>query len=86
MSLSTLPLAWKRPRLGANLFKEAKMARFETFTFRVDEEEKKMLADLATRLQRSQSDTMRLLIQEAFKALCLDNTVEVEESHASSTD
>ena len=45
------------------------MARMDTFTFRVDEEEKRLLAALASRLQRNQSDTMRLLLRESAQAL-----------------
>ena len=50
------------------------MARKTTFTFRVDDEEKKMIAILAERLQRSQSDVVRLVIREAVKGLLVDPT------------
>ena len=43
------------------------MARRNTFTFRVDQDERKMLAALAWKRQRSQSDVIRLLIREAAK-------------------
>ena len=45
------------------------MARLETFTFRVDDEERKMITRLSKRLQRSQSDSVRLLIREAYQQL-----------------
>lgn len=43
------------------------MARFNTFTFRVTQEERRLIEKLATRLQRSQSDAIRLVIREAIK-------------------
>jgi hypothetical protein len=36
-----------------------------TFTFRTSEQERRLLEGLAQNLQRSQSDTVRLLIREA---------------------
>lgn len=41
------------------------MARHETFTFRVDKQEKQMIAQLAGSLNRSQSDALRMIIREA---------------------
>jgi hypothetical protein len=45
------------------------MSRVNAFTFRINAEERRLLAALANRLQRSQSDTVRLLIREAAKEL-----------------
>ncbi len=45
------------------------MARVDTFTFRVNEDERQMLEQLSVNLQRSQSDAVRLLIREAVKQL-----------------
>jgi hypothetical protein len=45
------------------------MARYERFTFLCDENEKKAIANLATRLQRSQSDAVRFVVIEAAKQL-----------------
>jgi hypothetical protein len=45
------------------------MARLDTFTFRVDEEEKRLIAALSVRLERNQSDAMRLLLRESARAL-----------------
>ncbi|MCB8944541.1 MAG: ribbon-helix-helix protein, CopG family [Ardenticatenaceae bacterium] len=45
------------------------MTRLGTFTFRVDDDEKQLIAALAARLQRNQSDTMRLLLRESAQAL-----------------
>lgn len=45
------------------------MARLDTFTFRVDEEEKRLIAALSARLERNQSDAMRLLLRESARAL-----------------
>ncbi len=45
------------------------MTRLDTFTFRVDDEERNMIARLSKRLQRTQSDAVRLLVREAFQQL-----------------
>ena len=44
------------------------MARYESFTFKVDANERKMLSALAESLQRSRADTIRLLVREALAA------------------
>ena len=41
------------------------MRRDDTFTFRVSEAERQALAKLSERLERTQSDTLRLLIRRA---------------------
>jgi len=41
------------------------MSRIDTFTFRVNPNERRLLAALAERLQRSQSDAVRWLVREA---------------------
>lgn len=45
------------------------MARKTHFTFRINEKEQLMIARLSERLQRSQSDAIRLVIREAAKSL-----------------
>lgn len=45
------------------------MARLDSFTFRVNQDERQMLEQLSANLQRSQSDAVRLLIREAVKQL-----------------
>ncbi len=45
------------------------MARYERFTFLCNDNEKKIIADLATRLQRSQSDAVRFVVIEAARQL-----------------
>lgn len=45
------------------------MARIDTFTLRVNSDERRILANLAQRLERSQSDAVRLLIREAAREL-----------------
>lgn len=45
------------------------MARMNTFTFRVNKQEQQMIEVLARRLQRTQSDAVRLLVREAFQQL-----------------
>jgi hypothetical protein len=45
------------------------MARYDRFTFLCNKKERHILVALAARLQRSQSDTVRLLIREAAREL-----------------
>ena len=45
------------------------MARIESVTFRVSGDERRILAALARHLQRSQSDTVRLLLREVAREL-----------------
>lgn len=45
------------------------MARYERFTFLCDSIERRAIADLAIRLQRSQSDAVRFVVIEAAKQL-----------------
>lgn len=45
------------------------MSRIDTFTFRVNADERRILAALANYLNRSQSDALRLLIREAAREL-----------------
>jgi len=52
------------------------MTRLETFTFRVNKNERRIIADLAKRLQRNQSDTVRLIIREAAHSLTLGSDLD----------
>lgn len=45
------------------------MHQTENFTMRISPSEREMLTDLAKRLQRSQSDTVRLLVREYSTAV-----------------
>jgi hypothetical protein len=45
------------------------MARFERFTFLVNKKERELITTLAERLNRSQSDAVRLVVTEAAKSL-----------------
>ena len=45
------------------------MARLDTFTFRINQNERHMIEKLAANLQRSRSDSVRLLIREAVTQL-----------------
>lgn len=45
------------------------MQKSEVFTFRVNSDERRLIAQLAERLQRNQSDAVRLVIREAAVAL-----------------
>jgi hypothetical protein len=45
------------------------MRRGDTFTLRVSEDERQMIAALSAKLQRSGSDVVRLLVREAVREL-----------------
>jgi hypothetical protein len=45
------------------------MARYDRFTFLCDANERRAIADLAARLQRSQSDAVRFVVTEAARQL-----------------
>lgn len=45
------------------------MTRLETFTFRVDKQERQIIDALSKRLQRTRSDAVRWVIREAATAL-----------------
>ena len=49
------------------------MARRDFFTLRVNQVERHMLENLDDRLQRTQSDTVRLLIREAARELAVSD-------------
>ena len=52
------------------------MRRSRTFTLKVSEDERAMLEFVAGRLQRSQSDVVRLLIREIVNQLATDADIE----------
>ena len=45
------------------------MSRLDTFVFRVNDDERRMIAVLADRLQRSQGDAVRFVIRQAAQVL-----------------
>jgi hypothetical protein len=51
------------------------MSRIDLFTLRVNDAERRMIALIAERLQRSQSDAVRLLIREAARELEMQSQV-----------
>ena len=51
------------------------MRRNDNFGFRVSEIERAMIADLAKRLRRSESDAVRLLIREAVRNLQMQDQI-----------
>lgn len=51
------------------------MARLNSFRMNVDETERRMIVVLAERLQRTQSDAVRLVIREALRALAVTDQV-----------
>lgn len=51
------------------------MAKYQRFTFACDKQDRRMLSDIARRLERSQSDAVRLLIREAARELAQNTAV-----------
>ena len=45
------------------------MNRINTFTFRVNQDERNLIASLAKRLQRSRSDAVRFVVVNAMREL-----------------
>ena len=45
------------------------MARYNTFTFRLNKEEKQIIEALSNKLKRTRSDAVRWVIREAAQAL-----------------
>jgi hypothetical protein len=43
------------------------VARWDTFTFRVNKDDKQIIAILAKKLQRSQSDAIRVILHQEFE-------------------
>lgn len=56
------------------------MARIDTFTLRVNADERRILNALAQRLERTQSDAVRLLIREAARELATDEAKQKQQS------
>jgi hypothetical protein len=55
--------------MGRSPYKNRNDVRLDCFAMRVNSEERQTLVALAERLQRSQSDVVRLLIREAVRYL-----------------
>ena len=55
--------------MGRKPYIDPRDVRLNTFAMRMNSEERRMLVALAERLQRTQSDTVRLLIREAVREL-----------------
>jgi hypothetical protein len=54
--------------------------RYERFTFLCTENERRAIAELATQLQRSQSDAVRFVVVEVVKQLTAINPATAEPS------
>jgi hypothetical protein len=50
------------------------MARYQRFTFLVNRDERRMITDLAQRLQRKEADAVRFVVLEAARALETSDT------------
>jgi hypothetical protein len=48
------------------------MTKNQRFTFRIDAMERHLLGKLAQRLKRNKSDTIRLVLNEAFRTLLVE--------------
>ncbi len=46
--------------------------RGDTFAFKVNADERRMITELAQRLNRTESDAVRVVIREAVRALAAD--------------
>ena len=57
------------------------MARLNTFTFRIDEIERRLITALADCLHRTQSDAIRWLIYESALELGIAEEIGVESEH-----
>lgn len=55
------------------------MNRIEIFSFRVSADERQAIANLAARLQRSQSDAVRFVVVEAARQLVEPSTQTAQE-------
>ena len=55
--------------MGRRRYKDPNEVRLDTLAVRVNQEEREMVKGLAQRLQRTQSDAVRLLIREAARGL-----------------
>lgn len=53
------------------------MARYQRFTFLCNRDERKIIAEIADKLQRSQSDAVRFVVLNAAK--CLADIPQVQE-------
>lgn len=62
------------------------MTRLDTFTFRVNDEERRLIELIAQKLERNSSDTMRLIVRQTAAAMGLipdnDGIVSVEVKRA----
>ena len=63
--------------MGRKAYGDRGRVRLQTFAMRLNSDERHMLVALAKKLQRSPSDTVRLLIREALRELteCADTDV-----------
>lgn len=48
--------------------------RYESFTFRLTKDERRLLQQVAQQVSRSQADTIRLLVKEAAQVLARPET------------
>ena len=63
--------------MGRRQYKDPVYVRWDTFALRVNAEERQMISELATWLQRSQSDAVRFVVVNAVREL------ETQEQNAS---
>jgi len=57
------------------------MSRWDTFTFRVNKDDRQLIAKLAESLQRSQSDAIRFVIRQAMHQAQGTGQFNINEQH-----
>jgi len=57
------------------------MTRCDIFTFRISQDERRLISALAERLQRTQSDAVRFVVINAARELAAQKAVQNEDVH-----
>ena len=63
--------------MGGKPYKSRREIRLDGLTVRLNAHERQMLVALTKRLERTKSDTVRLLVREAHRALAIEEGGEV---------
>ena len=57
------------------------MTRCDIFTFRISQDERRLISALAERLQRTQSDAVRFVVINAARELAAQEASRIEDIH-----
>ena len=57
------------------------MTRCDIFTFRISQDERRLISALAERLQRTQSDAVRFVVVNAARELAAQEASRIEDIH-----